>query len=131
MGDVSHQYSMQAIETAVTNVIQKDSKQIIALEQRQQELLKEIAQLKKKQNTVESRLGSISPRSQAKVGKLTAIARGFMARAGIRRIKIHHAAKASGVLVAMKKTVQGNNLLRLRQYDNIIILYIQIDCTSN
>jgi hypothetical protein len=52
-------------------------------------------------------LKPLSPRTSTRIEKLQAMVRGFLARATTKKIKIHHAAKASGVLIAMKKTIQG------------------------
>mmetsp|Transcript_816 Transcript_816/g.1370 ORF Transcript_816/g.1370 Transcript_816/m.1370 type:complete len:992 (-) Transcript_816:209-3184(-) len=60
-------------------------------------------------NSIEARSSTLSPRSLSRVNKLQAAARGFIARASTTRMKIHHAAKTSGVLVAMRKTIQGES----------------------
>jgi len=51
--------------------------------------------------------GPFNAQISNKVSKLQALARGFMTRIQFRRRKVHHAALESGVLYAMKNTVQG------------------------
>lgn len=90
----------------------EDAQAILTLNEKISNLESEIISLKSqliksKNSSIETKIALFSPRSKARVTRLTAMARGFMARSSIRKVKIHHAARSSGVLVALKNTVQG------------------------
>ena len=85
---------------------------------RESELLSEIASVRVVLEEKEMKLREIalddiekqelSQQAEKKVIHLQAVARGYIARATTKRMRITQAAKVSGVLVALKHTVQGS-----------------------
>eukprot|EP01041_Mallomonas_annulata_P004086 gene4086-8125_t len=49
----------------------------------------------------------VSPRLNIRISKLQAAVRGYVHRARLHRVRVHHAALSAGVLFAMKNTEQG------------------------
>jgi septal ring factor EnvC (AmiA/AmiB activator) len=75
------------------------------------QLRKLVSDLKGTKDELESQLNELKedPTLTAKIEKLQAVARGFNARARVKRTKMHRDAQTSGVLVATKHTTQGDS----------------------
>ena len=74
-----------------------------SLERAVADLKEELREIKKSPRY----MGNITPRTQGKVSKLQAVARGFLHRLRQQRTRVHIAALSAGVLIAMKNTEQG------------------------
>jgi chromosome segregation ATPase len=66
----------------------------------------------------------LSQQQEKSVIQLQALARGYNARASTKRLKIHQAAKVSGVLVALKHTVQGTQAFEVH-FSTVSYLCVQ------